>query len=93
MDLKLNNEKTILHTYKLSKFAYVLSLSAEYAMLIILVGYVEFESDSLNEHECMASFTNLLQHMLRNNITPSVADEVLCHYLHKQNQFVENVCG
>lgn len=40
------------------------------------VGYVELESDALNEHECMASFTSLLEHMLRNEITPSTADEV-----------------
>lgn len=44
--------------------------------LVFSAGYVELESDSLNEHECMASFTSLLQHMLRHDITPSAADEV-----------------
>lgn len=34
--------------------------------------YVEMEMDALNQHECMASLTALLQHMKRNNITPQV---------------------
>lgn len=34
--------------------------------------YVEMEMDELNQHECMASMTALLQHMLRNEITPAV---------------------
>jgi len=38
---------------------------------VITEGIVELESDELNEHECMASLTNLLQHMSRNGITNS----------------------
>lgn len=34
--------------------------------------YVEMEMDELNQHECMASLTALLQHMNRNKITPTL---------------------
>ncbi|XP_067947368.1 DNA-dependent protein kinase catalytic subunit-like [Watersipora subatra] len=47
----------------------------EASSAVISQGYVEYESDRLNEHECMASFISLLQHMYRNGITPSHADE------------------
>lgn len=33
---------------------------------------MELEMDELNQHECMASMTTLVQHMQRNNITPVV---------------------
>lgn len=33
---------------------------------------MELEMDELNQHECMASMTTLVQHMHRNNITPVV---------------------
>lgn len=32
--------------------------------------YVEMEMDELNQHECMATLTALLQHMAHNNISP-----------------------
>ena len=34
--------------------------------------YVEMEMDELNQHECIASLTALLQHMVRNNISPTL---------------------
>jgi DNA-dependent protein kinase catalytic subunit len=34
--------------------------------------YVEMDMDELNQHECMATMTALLQHMVRNKITPVV---------------------
>ena len=37
----------------------------------MLAGFIELESDALNEHECMAASTALLQHMFRHDITPS----------------------
>ncbi|XP_010766865.1 DNA-dependent protein kinase catalytic subunit [Notothenia coriiceps] len=33
---------------------------------------VDLEMDELNQHECMATMTGLIGHMLRNNITPKV---------------------
>ncbi|KAI4806498.1 hypothetical protein KUCAC02_017322 [Chaenocephalus aceratus] len=33
---------------------------------------VDLEMDELNEHECMATMTGLIGHMLRNNITPKI---------------------
>ena len=41
-------------------------------MVTVKDDYVEMEMDELNQHECMASLTALLQHMRRNNITPTV---------------------
>ena len=38
--------------------------------------YVEMEMDALNQHECMASLTALLQHMARNNITEPPPEKV-----------------
>ncbi|KAL2085629.1 hypothetical protein ACEWY4_018949 [Coilia grayii] len=35
---------------------------------------VELEMDELNQHECMATMTALLNHMQRNNITPKVQE-------------------
>ena len=34
--------------------------------------FVEMEMDELNQHECMATLTALLQHMAERNITPPV---------------------
>ncbi|KAK1885467.1 DNA-dependent protein kinase catalytic subunit [Dissostichus eleginoides] len=33
---------------------------------------VDLEMDELNQHECMATMTGLIGHMLRNNITPTI---------------------
>lgn len=33
---------------------------------------VDLEMDELNQHECMATMTALIGHMLRNNITPKI---------------------
>ncbi|KAL3040873.1 hypothetical protein OYC64_011786 [Pagothenia borchgrevinki] len=33
---------------------------------------VDLEMDELNQHECMATMTGLIGHMLRNNITPKI---------------------
>ena len=41
--------------------------------------YLEFESDELNQHECMASLTEVLKHMHSNNITPKI-EEVRDHF-------------
>ena len=35
---------------------------------------VELEMDELNQHECMATMTALLNHMQRNKITPTVEE-------------------
>lgn len=32
--------------------------------------YLEMEGDELNQHECMASVTAVLRHMVENKITP-----------------------
>lgn len=39
---------------------------------------VELEMDELNQHECMATMTALLNHMQRNNITPKVLEVGVC---------------
>ena len=41
------------------------------SFVVMFAGFVELESDALNEHECMAASTALLQHMFRHDITPS----------------------
>ena len=38
--------------------------------MTIEADYVEMEMDELNQHECMATLTALIQHMKRNKITP-----------------------
>ena len=38
----------------------------------VVEDYVEMEMDALNQHECMAAMTALLQHMKRNKITPPI---------------------
>ena len=42
------------------------------AVVTVEDDYVEMEMDELNQHECMASLTALLQHMARNKITPDI---------------------
>ena len=46
------------------------------ATVTIKDDYVEMEMDALNQHECMASLTALLQHMSRNNIAKPPPDKV-----------------
>ena len=41
------------------------------SFVVMFAGFVELESDALNEQECMAASTALLQHMFRHDITPS----------------------
>lgn len=46
---------------------------------------VDLEMDELNQHECMATMTGLIGHMLRNNITPKIepvsgTEEALINY-------------
>ena len=54
------------------------------AVVTVEDDYVEMEMDELNQHECMATMTAMLQHMMRNNITPAV--EKVCHKLrHSHN--------
>uniref|UniRef100_A0A3P9NWB4 DNA-dependent protein kinase catalytic subunit n=1 Tax=Poecilia reticulata TaxID=8081 RepID=A0A3P9NWB4_POERE len=38
-------------------------------------GMVDLEMDELNQHECMATMTALIQHMQRSNITPKIEQE------------------
>uniref|UniRef100_A0A3B5Q0B1 DNA-dependent protein kinase catalytic subunit n=1 Tax=Xiphophorus maculatus TaxID=8083 RepID=A0A3B5Q0B1_XIPMA len=40
-------------------------------------GMVDLEMDELNQHECMATMTALIQHMQRSNITPKI-EQVGC---------------
>ena len=46
------------------------------ATVTIKDDYVEMEMDALNQHECMASLSALLQHMSRNNIAKPPPDKV-----------------
>lgn len=41
---------------------------------------MDLEMDELNQHECMASMTALLNHMQRNSITPKI--EQVCYQCH-----------
>uniref|UniRef100_A0A3Q2PZS8 DNA-dependent protein kinase catalytic subunit n=1 Tax=Fundulus heteroclitus TaxID=8078 RepID=A0A3Q2PZS8_FUNHE len=40
-------------------------------------GTVDLEMDELNQHECMATMTALVQHMQRSNITPNVQQGIM----------------
>ena len=58
------------------------------AVVTVEDDYVEMEMDELNQHECMATMTAMLQHMMRNNITPAV--EKVCHKL-GHTQYLLNI--
>ncbi|KAM4719019.1 DNA-dependent protein kinase catalytic subunit isoform 2-T2 [Anableps anableps] len=40
-------------------------------------GMVDLEMDELNQHECMATMTALIQHMQRSNITPKIDQGIM----------------
>ncbi|KAG1689916.1 DNA-dependent protein kinase catalytic subunit [Nymphon striatum] len=40
-----------------------------------VIDYVDLEMDELNKHECMASMSNVLQHMQLKEITPKLAND------------------
>ncbi|MEQ2314116.1 hypothetical protein AMECASPLE_008745, partial [Ameca splendens] len=40
-------------------------------------GTVDLEMDELNQHECMATMTALIQHMQRSNITPNIEQGIM----------------
>ncbi|KAK1173766.1 DNA-dependent protein kinase catalytic subunit [Acipenser oxyrinchus oxyrinchus] len=54
---------------------------------------VELEMDELNQHECMASMTALLNHMQRNNITPKVDEGTVPADLPPWMKFVHGKLG
>ncbi|XP_030635503.1 DNA-dependent protein kinase catalytic subunit [Chanos chanos] len=53
------------------------SRSRERAEVVSQDETIELDMDELNQHECMATMTALLNHMQRNNITPKVEKDVV----------------
>ncbi|XP_066575742.1 DNA-dependent protein kinase catalytic subunit isoform X2 [Amia ocellicauda] len=54
---------------------------------------VELEMDELNQHECMASMTALINHMQRNNITPKVDEGTIPTNLPPWMKFLHGKLG
>ncbi|XP_039189656.1 DNA-dependent protein kinase catalytic subunit isoform X1 [Crotalus tigris] len=54
---------------------------------------MELEMDELNQHECMASMTTLVQHMHRNNITPVVEKDTNSPELPPWMKFLHSKLG
>ena len=54
----------------------ILIINMQETTVTIKDDYVEMEMDALNQHECMASLTALLQHMSRNSIAKPPPDKV-----------------